>query len=422
MPATRAAFAQCRSIRTASVFTPRSTSQLSNGPGTAPMAFWWYASRSPRPGSATTSAPPTTSECPPRYFVVECRTTSAPSASGCCRYGEAKVLSTTSSAPCPWASPASAVMSAIPSSGLVGVSHQTIRVGDRDRGVLQPPPGQHPGEQPERPAVRVVRDQHVVTRAERGAQQAVARGQAGGEAEPGRAAFQGGQAGLQRGARRVRRAAVLIPAAQPADPVLLVRRGGIDRHRHRARHRVRLLAGVDGEGLEAVPRRTHSKQTIRADYPALAGSPSTGRCGAYSSSMRSAYTACTPRRFSFIVAVSCSESGSHSSPSSANRLIDSTWANRLLTSVTPRSSSARTAGSAASAGRSVAASPWACAHTGATSGSRTSSATRYGRASPTTQAWPTSGSDFSSASMFAGETFLPPEVMISSFFRSTIDR
>ena len=62
------------------------------------------------------------------YFVVECTTTSAPSASGCCRYGEAKVLSTTSSAPASWASSAIAAMSAMPSSGLVGVSTQTTFV------------------------------------------------------------------------------------------------------------------------------------------------------------------------------------------------------------------------------------------------------------------------------------------------------
>jgi hypothetical protein len=87
---------------------PRSTSHASNGPATAPIAFWWKAERSASVGVATTSAPPTTSECPPRYFVVECTTTSAPRVSGCCRYGEAKVLSTTSSAPASCATSASA--------------------------------------------------------------------------------------------------------------------------------------------------------------------------------------------------------------------------------------------------------------------------------------------------------------------------
>ena len=62
------------------------------------------------------------------YFVVECTTTSAPSSSGCCRYGEAKVLSTTSSAPASWAICATIAMSATFSSGLVGVSSQTTLV------------------------------------------------------------------------------------------------------------------------------------------------------------------------------------------------------------------------------------------------------------------------------------------------------
>jgi hypothetical protein len=43
--------------------------------------------------------PPITSECPPRYFVVEWTTTSAPSSSGLWRYGVANVLSTTTMAP-----------------------------------------------------------------------------------------------------------------------------------------------------------------------------------------------------------------------------------------------------------------------------------------------------------------------------------
>ena len=62
MSATRAAFRECWSIRTARVFTPRSVSHASNGPATAPVAFCRNASRSPSAGSATTTAPPTTSE------------------------------------------------------------------------------------------------------------------------------------------------------------------------------------------------------------------------------------------------------------------------------------------------------------------------------------------------------------------------
>src|SRR5215470_16748821 len=116
-------------MRTASVLTPRRVSQASNGPATAPVAFWTKASRSPSSGSATTTAPPTTSEWPPRYLVVEWTTASAPSASGFCRYGEANVLSTTSSAPASAHSSATALMSTIDSSGLVGVSTQTTRAG-----------------------------------------------------------------------------------------------------------------------------------------------------------------------------------------------------------------------------------------------------------------------------------------------------
>jgi len=73
-------------------------------------------------------APPTTSECPPRYLVVLWTTMSAPSRSGCCKYGEAKVLATASSAPARRATSAMAAMSSTWSSGLVGVSTQTSRV------------------------------------------------------------------------------------------------------------------------------------------------------------------------------------------------------------------------------------------------------------------------------------------------------
>ena len=69
---TRSALSQWRSIRTPSVFSPRSTSQASNGPATAPIAFWWKATCSAISRSRTTSAPPTTSEWPPAYLVVEC--------------------------------------------------------------------------------------------------------------------------------------------------------------------------------------------------------------------------------------------------------------------------------------------------------------------------------------------------------------
>jgi hypothetical protein len=45
-----------------------------------------------------------------------------------------------------------------------------------------------------------------------------------------------------------------------------------------------------------------------------------------------------------------------------------------------------------------------------------------GRLSPMTAACPMSGAAFKAASMLAGEMFLPPAVMMSSFLRSTILR
>ncbi|MCY1557588.1 hypothetical protein D9M68_944480 [compost metagenome] len=55
---------------------------------------------------------------------------SAPSCSGCCRYGDAKVLSTTIFALPSWATSARSSMSPILSSGFVGVSTQTSLVLD----------------------------------------------------------------------------------------------------------------------------------------------------------------------------------------------------------------------------------------------------------------------------------------------------
>ena len=62
------------------------------------------------------------------YFVVECTTRSAPSASGLARAGEAKVLSTATTTPRACASSASGAMSAIAVVGLLIVSSQSSRV------------------------------------------------------------------------------------------------------------------------------------------------------------------------------------------------------------------------------------------------------------------------------------------------------
>ena len=118
----------CRSTRRASVFTPRRSSQQSNGEGTAPRAFWWKRSCFSRASSLVIRAPATTSLWPPMYLVALWTTTSAPRCSGCCRYGVAKVLSTQTMAPRPCAISLTASMSTTRSRGLVGDSSQTIRV------------------------------------------------------------------------------------------------------------------------------------------------------------------------------------------------------------------------------------------------------------------------------------------------------
>ena len=120
-------------MRTESVFSPRRTSQESNGPGTAPSEFWRKRSCSASPSSDVAAKPPTRSEWPPRYLVVECTTRSAPSSSGRCSAGDAKVLSTTRIAPAECAALAAAAMSTTFSSGLVGVSIQTRAVPSGSR-------------------------------------------------------------------------------------------------------------------------------------------------------------------------------------------------------------------------------------------------------------------------------------------------
>src|SRR5258705_338619 len=82
------AFATCRSTRRWSVRRPRRTRKQSSGPGTAPIAFWRKWRRSARASSRVTAIPRIVSECPPRYFVAEWKTMSAPSSSGFWRAGE----------------------------------------------------------------------------------------------------------------------------------------------------------------------------------------------------------------------------------------------------------------------------------------------------------------------------------------------
>ena len=75
-------FSSCAFMRTASVFTPRRTSQESNGERIAPTAFCRKPICSPISSEFEITTPPTESECPLRNFVVECTTMSAPSSIG----------------------------------------------------------------------------------------------------------------------------------------------------------------------------------------------------------------------------------------------------------------------------------------------------------------------------------------------------
>src|SRR5204863_394217 len=59
-------------MRSASVLVPRSASQQSKGPGTAPDEFWINPIRSAMSSRVVTSMPPTMSEWPFKYLVVEC--------------------------------------------------------------------------------------------------------------------------------------------------------------------------------------------------------------------------------------------------------------------------------------------------------------------------------------------------------------
>ena len=257
----RRAFAQWRSMRTASVFTPRRTSHASNGPGTAPRDFCRNASRSAIPSSEVATKPPITSEWPPRYFVVECSATSAPSASGCWRYGVANVLSTTTQR--------AGVVRDLRGGRDVDDVQRRVRRGlqpDEPR-VLVEVLGEAVGdlvgreereavalrlvdlrEHPVDAAVDVVDGDDVVARREQ-VHERRGRPEPGRERAPVRGSLERGEALLQRGPRGVADPGVVV-ALVDADGLLHVGRGLVDRRRHGAGGRVRLLAVVDRAGLE----------------------------------------------------------------------------------------------------------------------------------------------------------------------------
>jgi hypothetical protein len=131
------------------------------------------------------------------YLVVEWTTASAPSASGCWRYGDANVLSTTSSAP-----PQQRVGRRFdPHEPDLAIGERGLHRGcilHRHRPVGDAPAGQHLVEQPERAAISVVRDQDVISRLADGTEQAVRRSHARREHQAARTALQRDQALLER--------------------------------------------------------------------------------------------------------------------------------------------------------------------------------------------------------------------------------
>ena len=97
-PASSAALALARSTRRCRVRSPRRASQVSIGPAIAPWTAGGAGAARARRGRRrcprSTVAPRMTSECPARYLVTECTTTSAPSVERLlARRGVAKVLS-----------------------------------------------------------------------------------------------------------------------------------------------------------------------------------------------------------------------------------------------------------------------------------------------------------------------------------------
>ena len=193
--------------------------------------------------------------------MVECTTTSAPSSSGCWRYGVAKVLSTARIAPTLCAASAAAP-------DVDDVQQRVRRRLDPDHRhvlvevigeVLVELVGRDVGEAV---ALRLVdlRGHAVDAAVDVGDQddalaridevhQRRRRAEPRREREPVRGAFEARERGLERRAGRVRDARVVV-ALVDADRLLHVRRRLVDRRDRGARRGIGLLALVDGAGLE----------------------------------------------------------------------------------------------------------------------------------------------------------------------------
>ncbi len=107
---------------------PRSVSQQSSGAGTAPMAFCRNLIGSKIGGLAREHGALDQVGVSGKVLGDAVHDDVGAELKGCCRTGVAKVLSTTTNAPCACAIAAIAAMSDTISRGLVGVSSQTSRV------------------------------------------------------------------------------------------------------------------------------------------------------------------------------------------------------------------------------------------------------------------------------------------------------
>ena len=208
-----------------------------------------------------TTAPPSTSLRPPRYFVVACMTRSQPRSSGRCSAGEAKVLSATARAPLRCAIAATSAMSTHCSSGFDGVSIQTRRVASliAPRDVVEPghvdearghaPLREQVLENVRGAVVDVARRDHVVARRE-ALEDRGHGGEAGAERRGRGAAFEGGQRRFESVAIGVVVARIEVAARIAAVGAALERGRQVDRLRDRAGGRVDPVPGVNGQGLE----------------------------------------------------------------------------------------------------------------------------------------------------------------------------
>ena len=242
---------------------PRETRKESKGDRMPPAAFCVKPIFSPSAASAQMTAPPTESEWPFRYFVVEWTTASQPSASGFWKNGVANVLSTTTRIFAPIRR--ALVLRDGREGGEVGDLHRRVRgrldeeharrrrdglahrlgvrrvdVGERDAEVRE-----DLREEAVRAAVRVPADEDVVPRLDEREHERRLGCHPRGERVGDGAALERGELLFEREARRVLRARVLVALARLAERFLDVRGGLEDRDGHGARDGLGLLPRMD---------------------------------------------------------------------------------------------------------------------------------------------------------------------------------